>query len=288
MKNQKILAMAEDSEFRADILQRGAELLLSSFAGMATFPTILGLMQNFVWKPIRVTANKKIAPLCGAFSLTVASACAATSFVIVEKHINARELDYFLGKDEKETFFNTCSYAAFTIIVFKLFGGRLKSLCPSHILHPGAFAVEHVALSTLTARVTKTHLSKIQLLGERHGCHTCGKRYNRFESTASKLWKKLFGSSSRVKVDYFADHNPPVALAEQYLKRNKSIVGKLYPQCKSCSYFQASQVRLHQANQLKSSNAIITHATRMRLFKLWIPFPVFLQYGLLQIALHRF
>lgn len=288
MKSKKILTLAEDAILSSEMLRKCYELILPSMAGMITFPAVLGVMQNYVWKTTNVTANKRFAAVGGTLSLLTAAACSAVSYAFVEQFVCTTPKSHLIFVNENATVAMITSYGLLCIFTFKLFGGRMKSLCPSHILHPGSYAVKPVPLPTLAAPVTKHRLTKVQKIGEIYGCHTCGKRYNFGDAFITYVKRRFFGYANRVHVDYFGDHNPPVSLVGEYLKKNSSTKGQLFPQCKKCSYFQASQVRLHLAGKPLAHQGIVTHATRIKLHKLWIPYPILLQYGLIAQLIQQY
>lgn len=281
MKNKGILSLAEDFEITAETIRKANELILPSFAGILTFPTVLGLMQNYVWKSVNLTAHKRLAPVGGMVSLIAASSFAAVAFALTECSLCGSPKSLLIFTDTNVAAANITSYGLLCVFAFKMFGGRLRNLCPSHILHPGSYAVKSVPLPTLTSAVSKARLGKIQKIGEQYGCHTCGKRYNVLDAFASFFNRYFRNRIPHVGVNYFGDHSPPVALAEHYPKRYASVTGKLLPQCKNCSYFQASQVRLYLADKLPTGHGVVTHASRFKLHKLWMPFPVLIQYGLI-------
>lgn len=284
MRNQKIIDLAERHNLETEFVERSLEVLLSSLTGMVTFPTILGIMHH-VWKPLGVAAHMKVAPLCGGISLLAASSLSALSFTQVRNSISKPKSPLIYERVDQEMLANVAAYTLLCLVTFKVFSGRLRALCPSHILSPGSFANKHVSIPTAVSRVTKSQQTKIQLLGAKYGCHTCGKRFNPWFSSLVKAWKK-----SRITVDYFADHSPPVAIAAKCLSENMYIQGKLYPQCKSCSYFQASQVRVFQnkLNYQERYSGMVTHAFRLRMYKLWIPWPILFQFGYIHIFFNYF
>lgn len=288
MKSKKILTLAEDFVLSSEMLRKGYELLLPSMAGMIAFPAVLGVMQNYVWKTTSVTANRRFAAVGGALSLLTAAACSAVSYAFVEQFVCATPKSLFIFVDTNTAATSLTSYGLLCIFTFKLFGGRFRNLCPSHILYPGAYAVKHVQLPTLTSAVTKQRLAKVQRIGEKYGCHTCGKRYNVGDALIKYVRQRVFGYVPHVRVDYFGDHNPPVALAGEYMKKDISATGRLFPQCKKCSYFQASQVRLHLAGKTLTHEGMVTHATRFKLHKMWIPYPILLQYGLIAQLIQQY
>ncbi|XP_039256527.2 uncharacterized protein LOC120333226 [Styela clava] len=246
------------------------DLILATLAGILVFPICLGLFQIYVWKPINVTAHRKVAKLCGIVTLIISNTCSAFAFVLTEMLLNGNKRGVFVCKSRLETVFNFFIYTVLALISFRLLGGRLRNLCPSHILHAGAFANEDLPLPETTV-VSKSHMMKLKALREKHGCHICGKRGNKIEKFISVLKSLLL----RIPNEKIPKEDPLFMLTE-------------YPQCKSCSRLEISKTLPTYSNDvLKNKCAIITHATRLRLFKLWVPFPILFQYGFLQNALQK-
>lgn len=81
---------------------------------------------------------------------------------------------------------------------FLALGGRFRALSPSSLSSLGAFAnTKKGSLPATLAYATRSQRFKIQELGRRFGCHTCGAR----------PWPL----GGRAQLRYNADHMPPLA-----------------------------------------------------------------------------
>jgi hypothetical protein len=213
--------------------------IAGSLAGVVAFPATLAGFQRFVFKPLRLTSSLSVpfvssvlgagAVLAGSAVATLSVASAASVFSHYKTNVN----DLYVS-------------TAGGVVLFKVFGGRFRSVLPSHLLRPGSFAV-----SSLPARgksyVRAQEKDVIGVLGKQNGCHTCGKRSGQF----------------------VADHQPPNHL---------SIPGQLqrfYPQCRSCSNRQGGLLASVKSSSLFSHpHGIVTHGSALRLYHLFLPLPL--------------
>ncbi|ETV88953.1 hypothetical protein, variant [Aphanomyces astaci] len=124
--------------------------------------------------------------------------------------------------------------AATGLLLFRLLGGRFRSLAPSDFRHPGAFGHANISLPATLEYADGNARAVIQSFGRLYGCHTCGVRSAKFH----------------------ADHQPPVMVAKAENERlwNRLIAGpvvqRYYPQCDGCSNIQGAQVKKN-AQKLK-------------------------------------
>jgi len=79
-------------------------------------------------------------------------------------------------------------YAVMGVLCFKMRGGRMSSLAPSHFADLGAFHLKKASLPATADYATQVERGVIQEFGRLYGCHTCGVRRG---------------------VRYHADHMPP-------------------------------------------------------------------------------
>lgn len=116
----------------------------------------------------------------------------------------------------------------FTLVAFKLVGGRFWSISPSSYTNVGSFARVQGSLPAKMGYASSAQRETIERAGRKWGCHTCGSRV-------------IF---SRSKVKFHADHMPPRSVAD---RMNSSVWRKVtgvkasqrfYPQCTSCSNVQ--------------------------------------------------
>lgn len=102
---------------------------------------------------------------------------------------------------------------------------RFWSLSPSSLASRGAFAWRKEASLPATEKYASTAVrAKLQDLGRRFGCHTCGTRF------AAGL--------------YIGDHVPPLAMPDRRLLLRlcgcPPITYRFHPQCPSCSSLQST------------------------------------------------
>ena len=218
-------------------------LTFGSLAGVVAFPVTLAGLQRFVFKPLRFTSSMSVplaSSLLGAGAVCAGSALASLSVASVASLLTQHEMN------AKDMYISTAG----GVFVFKVFGGRFRSVLPSHLFRPGSFAA-----SSLPARGTcyaQAHeKDAINLLGKQNGCHTCGRKSG----------------------DFVADHQPPNSL---------SIPGqaqRFYPQCRPCSNLQGSllsRITGRSRRRLSSSQAVVTHCSTLRLYHLFLPVPLIL------------
>lgn len=79
-------------------------------------------------------------------------------------------------------------YMLMGILCFKMLGGRMSALAPSHFADLGAFHLKKASLPATADYATQVERGIIQEFGRLYGCHTCGIRRG---------------------VRYHADHMPP-------------------------------------------------------------------------------
>ncbi|DBA04176.1 TPA: hypothetical protein N0F65_004284 [Lagenidium giganteum] len=135
-------------------------------------------------------------------------------------------------------------YMVMGVICFKMLGGRMRSIAPSHYANLGAFHLKKASLPATEAYANSAESMVIQEFGRLFGCHTCGVKRN---------------------IKFHADHMPPKAFAK---RANESFVRKLfgqkvafrfYPQCAPCSNKQAHVVKFQQQK-------LRTHFSSLRLY----------------------
>lgn len=122
--------------------------------------------------------------------------------------------------------------------------GRFWTLSPSCLQAPGAFArVRGASLPAGLRYATKSQRKAIQVMGTRHGCHTCGFRYG---ACFHQPWTRRFKEAPR----YIADHVPPLWRAKRKNRSfwrqllDKPVEMRFFPQCKACSARQSRLISL--------------------------------------------
>ena len=152
------------------------EILAVTTVGAISFPFALGFMQNLVFKPLRISCKlpNTIVTLCGGISIILSGICASDVFVLsCERFKKSRLLSTTDNTTEKRFNFeltktedNIFIYGAGSLLVFKIFGGKLRQVVPSHLFYPGAFAKMSVpAPGKNYAGVSAKE--KLNILGER-------------------------------------------------------------------------------------------------------------------------
>ena len=122
------------------------EILAGTAVSAASFPFALGVIQYFVFKPLRITCRNPVGTilfggssviLSGTFaSYSFVASCAATQKLKSDEASNSAgcKIDLEITSDDL-LLGGVCS-----LVVFKCLGGRTRYAVPSHLFHPGAYA----------------------------------------------------------------------------------------------------------------------------------------------------
>ena len=217
----------------------GRALFVSTAVGAVIFPSMLGLAQVSVFKPLKLASHFLSSSLVGGVAVCGASLLATVATVQVYERLRAprdgtssarlSNTDYVLS-------------AGASVVLFRALGGRFSSVLPSNVLHPGAFAREWI-LARIGQPATEYERRVIQELGRRHGCHSCGRRN---VST------------------FYSDHQPPNKLNTEKMRKS-AIVSRFYPQCVRCSDNQGWCV------VKTSTKDVVAHPFSLRLYHLFVP-----------------
>lgn len=221
------------------------QVLASGLVGAVVFPTVLGLAQVALHKPLRLTSSSSLSSLAGG--ATVFAACLAASYTTVHFYAVSRALlpsrqpestpSTAVGLSHRDLLLSTAG----GVVFFKAFGGKFSSVLPSNILRPGSFARHPIPVNT-ASYASSGQKKFMQEIGRRHGCHTCGRK----------------------RVDKFvADHQPPSKLVQ-----DSNVVQAYYPQCSNCSSLQGVAV-----NKGKLVH-VVTHPFALRAYHLFLPIPL--------------
>lgn len=131
---------------------RASDIAEGTLLGVAAFPLTIGSLQTAVFRPLRLTSNKYfIAPLFGSLSVAISASISSLVFVYYvdySRHATSRVFENYKRKLDscipsfKYTFQKSdlLLYSACSMVVFKAFGGRFRSVLPSSLIHPGSFA----------------------------------------------------------------------------------------------------------------------------------------------------
>ena len=261
------------------------ELLATTAVGAVTFPTVLALAQTAIFKPLRITCASRLAPIFGGLSVSLAgftaSFVAIKAYSLIQDSLRGETMDNF--STGKPLSFSTPELVVSTVssvVIFRALGGRFSSVLPSHLFHPGAFAVERVPAIRGQQAAVATEKALIREYGKKYGCHTCGKKrvdmmvcdhqppsyFIRKNNSASTI-----ASSERnvgeAKLDLPSSSSNGVA------ENGVQVKQFFYPQCYSCSSMQGGLL-----NGGSRSKLIITHPFSLRLYHVFLPVPFAMAY----------
>ena len=233
------------------------ELLSTGVIGAAAFPSLLAVSQTFIFKPLKISCSPRLtASIFGLASVTVASFGATLASLqtlsIVQKFTSS---NLKLSLNTRDVFLSTVS----GVVVYRALGGRYASALPSNLMRPGAFAVEWIPALNESGGATAKEREVIQMLGRRHGCHTCGERSG---------------------APFIADHQPPSKILGNHRHGNTQplttpspTVQKFYPQCRGCSSTQGGILAGRNEGWANHPKAYRTHIRRLRPYHFFLPFP---------------
>lgn len=246
--------MAESSTI---VLSRAQKRYLGGWAcGAVVFPTALAINQT-VLKQLRIGAHiPVVSTSCGFISAVSAGMVASAAYVVAHDAIdvlheptwreNLRIPRMRVGLTDSAA----VEYAVHGLTaagVVWILGGRFKSLCPSSIMHVGAYGdVRHSLPARRFIKATSSQRTKISQIGSRIGCHTCGKR----------------GFRAR----YISDHQPPSKFAHSGQQR-------FYPHCSACSNKQGG-LSAQSASKTVPPIHLIHHGLSLRGYHTWLPLSV--------------
>ena len=158
-----------------------ADVALSSGVGIMTFPLCLGALQTGVFRPLQMTSNiRVIGSFCGGISVLIAGSAASLVFLsssVVVKQVKDNPVKVFVEKilsfvpvERCSIDISVCSkdiplYGFASLFVFKLLGGKFRSVLPSNLIYPGAFAKSYIPAKgqNYASNAVK---EKLTLLGE--------------------------------------------------------------------------------------------------------------------------
>ncbi|GAB5361852.1 hypothetical protein AAMO2058_000748300 [Amorphochlora amoebiformis] len=129
-------------------------------------------------------------------------------------------------------------YAILGIITWYALGGRLRMVLPSDLRFPGAFARRTGSLPATLEYIQGTAKKKLQDLGKKYGCHTCG---------------------IQNPIKFYGDHMPPLSNVLKNRKNflenvfNLAITQRFFPQCGTCSNQQGPAVFMNRRKLIKHS-----------------------------------
>ena len=137
-----------------------ADMALSSGLSAITFPLCLGAFQSGIFRPLRMTSNiRVIGSVCGGISVLISSSAASLAFlsssVILKEvrnnsvKVSVEKFISFVPVDRCSVAISVCYkdiplYGFASLPVFKLLGGKFRSVLPSSLIYPGVFAKGYI------------------------------------------------------------------------------------------------------------------------------------------------
>lgn len=236
------------------------KLLGSAVVGAVAFPSLLGAFQHAIFKPLKLSFNLKYTTsLLGCASVTLASYGASWASLRVIHILRGKDptlQDLRWSLIEPELFLSTVG----SVIMFRALGGKYKAVLPSNLIHPGAFAREWVPALKESQLASTREKSLLKSMGERYGCHTCGK-------------KRM--------TEFVADHQPPSKVVGNHISSkiipvsdlSNPLLQRFYPQCKKCSNCQGGLLSTSK-NPSQKRKAFVTHASSLRVYHIFLPLPL--------------
>ena len=281
MKPNQVLDVLKQCKNNYLTLLWNNNIVLPGACGMIIFPSSICFFQRFLWKKLHICAHSRLASVLGLATVCLSSVIANYSMKAVYYFQNSVVFDVLCGKE-------ILASSLLSVGQFVILARTFKVVLPSHLLHPGAYARKGIPLQhrQYFNQSTTSQRRKIQQLGYRNGCHTCGKKYLKIVNDGKRSFVFKF-FPSHIKVDYIADHQPPRALTSNH-NSNPPSKSFLYPQCRSCSLLQASRVRVANGLLEKDSDAIVTHGLRVKIWKLFVPWLLFIDVNYLLSSVSDF
>ena len=151
----KIWSRVVSTEQKCTQVDMADAVLATALSGI-TFPLCLGILQTGLFRPLRITSNRRfIGSAFGTVSLLVSGSTASAVFlssIVLFKEIKGSSLRILTEKlhsfmpnttvDVAVCYIPLCGVAS--LVVYKIFGGRFRSVLPSSLIHPGAFAKRYI------------------------------------------------------------------------------------------------------------------------------------------------
>ena len=137
-----------------------ADLALSSGLGVITFPLCLAALQTGISRPLRMTSNiRVIGSVCGGLSVLISGSTSSLAFLystvllkeVKDNSVKATVEKFlsFVPEDRRSISISDCYkdipvYGFASLCMFKLLGGKFRSVLPSNLIYPGAFAKGYI------------------------------------------------------------------------------------------------------------------------------------------------
>lgn len=232
--------------------------VIAAAVGTATFATTLSL-STFLQLKFRISTGT-LAPVPSLIGFATVGAASLMSHVVSMKSYQMSTQNWKSGfvkekflcfplqidlsnRKDIEHLFRVCFIGA---IVYKGLGGRFWSISPSSLTTLGSFARTFQSLPATFKYASPSERIKIEQLGRKVGCHTCGSR-------------KIF-SRGKNGIKFIADHMPPQAVVKQMNAAwHRRLLGlnvkqRFYPQCIDCSGKQGGILSKASQDLLKTKS----------------------------------
>mmetsp|Transcript_8898 Transcript_8898/g.13285 ORF Transcript_8898/g.13285 Transcript_8898/m.13285 type:complete len:324 (+) Transcript_8898:27-998(+) len=211
--------------------------------GTATFSSTV-LTTHHLYASMGLSAAQSAAPLFGALSISLASIITCnyaeriglTAFDAIRSRLDGKQ--HNSAKKISQRNRPPEVYALLGILAWVVLGGSMRMVMPSDLRFPGAYAQRLGSLPATLEYIQGTAKTKLQELGARYGCHTCGVRN-------AATW--------------VGDHMPPVSKVLENRRNflqsalNLIVTQRFFPQCMTCSNQQGPAV-------FNDKKKLITHA----------------------------
>jgi hypothetical protein len=233
--------------------------IIAAAVGTATFATTLSL-STFLQLKLRMSTGT-LAPIPSLIGIATVGTASLMSHIAsmksyqmsthnwkksfdTEKILSFPPLHFNLSnRRDMEHVFRVCLVG---IIVYKGLGGRFWSISPSSLTTLGSFARTFHSLPATVKYASPSERIKIEQIGRKVGCHTCGSR-------------KIF-SRGKNGIKFIADHMPPQAVVKQMNAAwHRRLLGfnvkqRFYPQCIDCSGKQGGILSKASQDLLKTKS----------------------------------
>jgi hypothetical protein len=233
--------------------------VIATAVGTVTFATTLSI-STFLQLKLRISTGT-LAPVPSLLGFATVGAASLMSHVASMKSYQMSTHNWRRGFDKEkflcfppfridlsnrkdiEHLFRVCFIG---VIVYKSLGGRFWSISPSSLTTLGSFARTFQSLPATSKYASPSERIKIEHLGRKIGCHTCGSR-------------KIF-SRGKNGIKFIADHMPPQAVVKQMNAAwHRRLLGlnvkqRFYPQCIDCSGKQGGVLSKASQDLLKTKS----------------------------------
>ena len=175
LKIRNRIISTEGKSVRVDL----ADVAISSGLGLITFPLCLAALQTGIFRPLRMTSNiYVIGSVCGGISVLISGSTSSLAFLsstVLLKEVKDNSVKVSVEKFLSFVPADRCSisvcykdipvYGFTSLFAFKLLGGKFRSVLPSNLIYPGAFAKGYIPAKG-QSYASNAVKQKLTLLGE--------------------------------------------------------------------------------------------------------------------------